>query len=103
MICSIVLRISRTLICSKRLYGLLRHGKNQLEEGCVVRRQFVKVIDFLEGERSRFPGKRTAENDGDGRMGNEHLAKLVTGGAREEAVQDAEDGQGGGAGSGVLR
>ena len=75
MICSIVLRISRTLICSKRLYGLLRHGKNQLEEGCIVRRQFVKVIDFLEGERSRFPGKRTAENDGEGRMGNEHLSR----------------------------
>ena len=75
MISSIVLRISRTLICSKRLYGLLRHGKNQLEEGCVVRRQFVKVIDFLEGERSRFPGKRTAENDGEGRMGNDHLSR----------------------------
>ena len=75
MICLIVLRISRTLICSKRLYGLLRHGKNQLEEGCVVRRQFVKVIDFLEGERSRFPGKRTAGNDGEGRMGNDHLSR----------------------------
>ena len=75
MICSIVLRISRTRICSKRLYGLLRHGKNQLEEGCIVRRQFVKVIDFLEGERSRFPGKRTAENDGEGRMGNDHLSR----------------------------
>ena len=75
MISSIVLRISRTLICSKRLYGLLRHGKNQLEEGCVVRRQFVKVIDFLEGERSRFPGKRTAGNDGEGRMGNDHLSR----------------------------
>ena len=75
MICSIVLRISRTRIGSKRLYGLLRHGKNQLEEGCIVRRQFVKVIDFLEGERSRFPGKRTAENDGEGRMGNDHLSR----------------------------